>query len=188
LRLACDDNALAQDSKTGMRIRTYKVAHQKLELETAFEPAQSGPRCHSATPLEHEFMPSKRDVVAVIDDNLSILGALSRLLSGLGYRTELYASAREFLDAALLTEAHCLIVDVHLGESCGIELARHLATAGFAIPIVFMTADNSESVKKRAAEVGCLAFLIKPFSTNDLEEALAKLAPRRIVGCERPQA
>jgi FixJ family two-component response regulator len=130
-------------------------------------------------------MPSKRNVVAVIDDNLGVLGAMSRLLSGLGYRTELYASAKEFLDAALLTEAHCLIVDIELGESCGIELARHLATTGFAIPTIFMTANNSELIKKRVSEIGCVAILVKPFSANALKEALAKLAPRRVVGCER---
>jgi FixJ family two-component response regulator len=130
-------------------------------------------------------MPNKRNVVAIIDDNLSILGAMSRLLSELGYRTELYASAKEFLDAALLTEAHCLIVDIQLGESCGIELAQQLTTAGIAIPIIFMTANNSERIRKRVAEIGCFAILIKPFSANALTEALAKLAPRRIVGCEQ---
>jgi FixJ family two-component response regulator len=130
-------------------------------------------------------MPTKHNVVAVIDDNLSILGAMSRLLCEFGYRTELYASAKEFLDAALLTEAQCLIVDIQLGESCGIELAQHLATAGIAIPIIFMTANNNERVKKRVAEIGCVAVLIKPFSANALTEALAKLAPRRVLGCEQ---
>jgi len=90
-------------------------------------------------------MPSKRNVVAVIDDNLGILGAMSRLLAELGYRTELYASAQEFLDAALLSEAHCLIVDIQLGESCGIELVRGLANSGFAIPITTALRVNSDS-------------------------------------------
>ncbi len=104
-------------------------------------------------------MPSMRKVVAVIDDNLSILGAMSRLLSAFGYDTELYASAKEFLDAALSTEAICLIVDIELGESCGMGFAQHLANAGFTIPIIFMGADDNESVKKRAMEIGCVAYL-----------------------------
>ncbi len=79
-------------------------------------------------------MPSKRKVVAVIDDNLRILGAISRLLSAFGYDTELYASAKEFLDSSMTTEAICLIVDIELGESCGIELAQHLANAGLPCP------------------------------------------------------
>ncbi len=86
-------------------------------------------------------MPAKRKVVAVIHDNFGILGAMSRLLSAFRYDTELYASAKEFLDAAMKIEAICLIVDIQLGESCGIEFAQHLANAGFTMPIIFMTAD-----------------------------------------------
>jgi FixJ family two-component response regulator len=122
-------------------------------------------------------MPTKRNVVAVIDDHLGLLGAMSRLLSAFGYDTELYASAKEFLDAAMTTEAICLIVDIQLGESCGIEFAQHLANAGFTIPIVFMTADDNESVKRRAMETGCVAFLLKPFSADVLIELLANLSP-----------
>jgi len=122
-------------------------------------------------------MPTKRKVVAVIDDNLRILGAMSRLLSAFGYDTELYASAKEFLDAAMTTEAICIIVDIELGESCGIEVAQHLANTGFTMPIIFMTADNNESVKRRAMEIGCAAFLPKPFSMDVLIEALVNISP-----------
>ena len=83
LPLAYCDNYLAKASKTCGRIRTYKV-----------------------------LMPKKRSVVAVIDDNVGIRGAMARLLSALGYETELYASADEFLDVAIMTEAICLIIDV----------------------------------------------------------------------------
>jgi len=123
-------------------------------------------------------MATKRKVVAVIDDNLGILGAISRLLSAFGYDTELYASAKEFLDAAMTTEAICLIVDIELGESCGIEFAQHLANAGFPMPIIFMTADDNESVKRRAMEIGCVAFLRKPFCADVLVEALVNISPR----------
>jgi FixJ family two-component response regulator len=123
-------------------------------------------------------MTTKRKVIAVIDDHLGILSSMGRLLSTLGYHTELYASAKEFLDAALTSEAICLIVDIELGESSGIDLAKHLANEGFKIPIIFMTAYDTETVRRRAEEVGCIAFLKKPFSPNDLIEALGKLSSR----------
>ncbi len=123
-------------------------------------------------------MRTKRKVVAVIDDNLAILGAMGRLLSAFGYDTELYASAKEFLDAAMTTEAICLMVDIELGESCGIDFAQQLANAGFTIPIIFMTANDNESVKRRAMEIGCVAFLPKPFSANVLIQALVNISPR----------
>jgi FixJ family two-component response regulator len=122
-----------------------------------------------------QLMSMKRKVVAIIDDNLSIVGAMGRLLSALGYQTELYVSAEEFLEAALTTEAICLIIDIQIGESSGIDLALQAAKLGLTIPVIFMSAAYEESVKERAKEAGCIAFLNKPFTQELLIEALAKL-------------
>jgi len=126
-------------------------------------------------------MPTKRNVVAIIDDNLDVLGALGRLLSTLGYDTELYASKKEFLDAAMTSEAICLIVDVHLGTASGIDLARELVNAGYTFPTIFMSGDKSESIKMRAMEVGAVAFLSKPFCADVLINALARVPARRVI-------
>jgi FixJ family two-component response regulator len=97
------------------------------------------------------------------------------LLSALGYDAQLYASAKEFLDVALTCEACGLIVDIQIGESSGIDLAKLLATQGFTIPIIFMSANPHESVKKAVAEIGGIAFLDKPFGAEELIAALAKV-------------
>jgi FixJ family two-component response regulator len=123
-------------------------------------------------------MPTEPEVVAVIDDDLSVRRATSRLLSALGFDTELYASAKEFLDAGMTTGAICLIVDIELGEVCGMEFAQRLVNAGFTTPIIFVTANDNESFKRRAMEMGCVAFIRKPFSTDVLIEALLNI-PRR---------
>jgi FixJ family two-component response regulator len=120
-------------------------------------------------------MTTKRGAIAVIDDHLGILSAMGRLLSTLGYHTELYISAKEFLDAMETSQAIGLIVDVDLGASSGIELARHLSIRGFKAPIIFMTANLNESVEKRTRKVGCVAILTKPFTPEALLDALAKL-------------
>jgi FixJ family two-component response regulator len=117
----------------------------------------------------------KRNIVAVIDDNLSVLAAVGRLLSALGYDAKLYSSAKEFLDVALTCEACGLIVDIQIGESSGIDLAKLLAIQGFTIPIIFMSANPHESVKKAVAEIGGIAFLDKPFGADELIAALAKV-------------
>jgi FixJ family two-component response regulator len=116
-----------------------------------------------------------RNVIAVIDDNLSVLSAVGRLLSALGYEPQLYASAKEFLDVALLCDARCLIVDVQIGNDSGIDLALLLEKQGFKVPIIFMSANPHEGMKKSAAEIGGIAFLDKPFTAEKLIEALEKL-------------
>jgi len=120
-------------------------------------------------------MPTKPKVIAVIDFDLGVRSALGRLLSTLGYDTELYASAQEFLDAKTTTEAICLIVDIDSGKGCGIEFARSLKNVGFTTPIIFMTAQDEEWFKRRAMEMGCVAFLRKPFSADALIEALLNI-------------
>jgi FixJ family two-component response regulator len=116
--------------------------------------------------------PMKRKVIAVIDDNLNVLGAMSRLLSAYGYDTELYASGTEFLDVAVTSAASCLVIDVQLGAGSGLELAEQLSRAGFMVPVIFMSASCDNSIRQQATELGCVAFLSKPFSAGDLIGAL----------------
>jgi len=123
---------------------------------------------------EPVIRPMTRKVIAVIDDNLNILGAMGRLLSAYGYDTELYASAAEFLDAAVTSAASCLVIDIQLGESSGFELAKQLSRAGFTIPVIFMSAHCDNSIKQQAIELGCVAFLSKPFSAGELIGALTR--------------
>jgi FixJ family two-component response regulator len=111
-------------------------------------------------------------VVAVIDDSAATLDATKDLLSAFGYEAELYGSAEDFYAAAATTQATCLIVDIQLGASSGIDLVRRLAEAGLKFPTIFMTGSRDESLRKEAEEAGCIRFLRKPFFPKELIEAL----------------
>jgi FixJ family two-component response regulator len=128
---------------------------------------------------------AKPKVVAVIDYDPGVRRAISRLLWPHGYDTKLYASAKEFLDAATTTEAICLIVDSESGESCGIEFAQHLVNAGFTTPIIVTTANENGSFKRRAMDMSCVAFLPKPFSADDLIETLRNIPSHPSLGEDR---
>jgi FixJ family two-component response regulator len=134
---------------------------------------------------DHLFVKAKPKVVALIDDDPGVRGAISRLLWPLGYDTELYGSAKEFLDAAMTTEAICLIVDIGANESRGIEFAQRLVTMGFTTPIIFTTADDDESFKRRAGKMGCVAFLPKPFSADGLSEVLRNIPGHPDLGADQ---
>lgn len=117
-------------------------------------------------------MSSEPFVVAVIDDDELMREALERLLAANDYAVELYDSAESFLAAVAGTKANCLLVDVHLEGISGIELGRGLAAAGFRFPVIYMTGSTEESVRARAMQAGCVAFLTKPFTPPALDEAL----------------
>ena len=84
------------------------------------------------------------------------------------------------------TKAICLIIDIELGESCGIEFTQVLRKAGLTTPIIFVTADcDNESYKRRALEMGCVGFFCKPYSADVLIEALRKYSSPPLI-CSRP--
>ena len=124
-------------------------------------------------------METPRETVVVVDDDPVMRQALDGLLSVLGYRTELHASAAEFLGAADTTEAACLMLDIQLGAMTGIDLARKLAASGLDFPILFMTGSDDEQFRRDAIDLGCVAFLRKPFRTDQLMQAICKATGSR---------
>ena len=113
-------------------------------------------------------------VVAIIDDDEVMREALRQLLRVLGFQTELYGSAEAFIVAAMKSEAACLLVDIQLGDITGVELARHLSGVGLTFPIIFMTGSDDWMVRKQAMELGCVAYLKKPFPAEELKAAIAE--------------
>ena len=120
---------------------------------------------------------SKRpQVVAVVDDDPSMLKGLERLLSAHGFVTEVFTSAEAFLEGAAASAATCLVLDIHLGGISGIELRRKLAAAGSPLAVIFITAVDDKTIEQEALDAGCVAFLRKPFPARLLIEAIGKSA------------
>ncbi|WOH74041.1 response regulator [Bradyrhizobium sp. NDS-1] len=113
--------------------------------------------------------------IAVVDDNPSMLQGLNRLLSAYGFRVLTFASAESFLEADAGCAADCLLLDVHLAGISGIELQRRLISSGRELPVIIMTAIDSEAIRQEAFDAGCIAFLKKPFLSKLLIDALDKI-------------
>src|SRR4051794_33641818 len=112
--------------------------------------------------------------VVVIDDDFSVRESMEVLLAALGYYCEVFDSAESFLAAAPTSNASCLLVDIHLGDISGIELARQLAAEGFKYPIIFMTGRGDDLIRTQAQAVGGTALLNKPFPAKLLRDTIRK--------------
>ena len=113
-------------------------------------------------------------IVGVVDDDPGILTAMANLLWAHGYCTETFNSAAAFLEVAATSAVTCLLVDIHLGDISGVELAHELAAAGFKYPIIFMSGRADERIRSQAMAAGGVAFLSKPFPAELLTEAIVK--------------
>jgi FixJ family two-component response regulator len=71
-------------------------------------------------------------------------------------------------------------LDINLsnGES-GIEVGRKLTATWPSIPVIFITGNDGEGLRKSAREAGCIAYLTKPFSWNSLMIAIEKASDIR---------
>ena len=119
-------------------------------------------------------MATQPEIIAVVDDDPGLRRALGRLLSAFGYRTEVFGSAQEFLVAAPKSKRACVLVDVNLGDSSGLDLVRELLVSGFRFPVIFISGVEDETIERRATELGCVAFLRKPIPADRLIEAVKK--------------
>ncbi len=111
-------------------------------------------------------------MVCVVDDDASVLRALSRLLRTAGFRIETFSSSDAFLASSARETARCLVLDVRLGAQNGLSLYEGLTAAGRRVPVIFMTAHDSAMSRDRAQRAGAVAYLRKPFADQLLIEAI----------------
>ena len=128
----------------------------------------------SSTTWKISLVPTKQKIVAVVDDDPSILKAIERLLSARGFQVETWLSAEAFLAGGASKYANCLLLDINLSQMSGLELRRQLANSGCTAPIIFMTGNHDERTRQEALKAGCTDLLRKPFSSHILFAAIAR--------------
>lgn len=110
-------------------------------------------------------------VVFIVDDDERIREALGELLESHGMRAIAFGSAGEYVNAEKPDVPACLILDIELPDINGLELQRQIAE-GDHPPIVFITGHGDIPSSVRAIKHGAIDFLTKPFSDQDLMEAV----------------
>jgi FixJ family two-component response regulator len=105
----------------------------------------------------------KTPVISIVDDDEAVRLALRSLVRSLGYVSNVFASAEEFLESSQLNETSCLISDIQMPGMNGIELQNRLRILDHCTPIIFVTAFPDERNRARALEAGAIGFLEKPF-------------------------
>ncbi len=115
---------------------------------------------------------SEADLIYVVDDEASVRRSLGRLLRSLGLRSLEFASGAELLADERCAEASCILIDVHMPQMTGYELARRLSAAAPNSQIIFITALAEELDRWRTEDTSAIALLLKPFSEEELRAAL----------------
>ena len=111
-------------------------------------------------------------VVFVIDDDASVRNALKELFESVGLKVSPFKSPEEFLGYTIPDASCCIILDVRMPEMSGLKLQAELSKAEVQVPVVFLTAYGDVEMAVAAMKAGAVDFLVKPFRTQDLLDAV----------------
>jgi FixJ family two-component response regulator len=117
-------------------------------------------------------MTFSKPVAIVIDDDRSVREALKGLLETIDLDVWLFASPQDFLAGGKANRPACIVMDIRLPEMSGFDAQAELARQGIRLPIIFITAHADVRMSVRAMKAGAVDFLTKPFSDQELLEAV----------------
>jgi FixJ family two-component response regulator len=115
---------------------------------------------------------TERPLLSVVDDDEMLRESLPVLLREFGFAARAFSSGQEFLSSDYVDQTRCLILDVAMPGMSGLDLQKELKRRGQAIPIIFITAQKDEDIRKQALRQGAVEFLEKPFSDHALLDAV----------------
>jgi FixJ family two-component response regulator len=123
-------------------------------------------------------MKSSEPTVFVIDDDKAVRSATKNLLESVGLLAETFASPREFLSSERKNSPGCLVLDVRLPGTSGLDLQKELAALNVDMPIVFITGHADIPMTVQAMKAGAADFLPKPFRDQEFLDAVQKAIGR----------
>jgi FixJ family two-component response regulator len=113
-------------------------------------------------------MNTRTPTAFLVDDEPSVLKALSRLLRSAGINVATFESAREFLEQYDPNAPGCLVVDSAMPEIDGLDFQRALSAKGCTLPFIFLTGKADVPTSVTAMKRGAVDLLTKPANDTDL--------------------
>src|SRR6202790_2973499 len=115
---------------------------------------------------------NKASLVAIVDDDDLMRGALQGMLKSVGLPSQAFASAEEFLTSGQQHQTACLITDIRMPGMSGLELQAKLNAEHCRIPTIFITAHGDAKMRMQALKAGAVEFMAKPFDDEVLLESV----------------
>jgi FixJ family two-component response regulator len=128
-------------------------------------------------------MKTSQDTLFVIDDDDNSRGAVAALAASMKIRCETFPSAEKFLEQFDSSLTGCALVDFRLGGMDGLQLQERLKALGSLLSVILISAYANVSLVARARKNGAIAFIEKPYQSDELAEAIRNGLGRSACGC-----
>jgi two-component system KDP operon response regulator KdpE len=121
----------------------------------------------------------EKGTILVVDDDRSLLRALHVTLSGMGFKVIDATRGEEALSFLKLTQLDAVLLDIDIPGMGGVEACRSIRLAIPRLPILMLTAMDSEDLKVLAFDAGADDYITKPFRLRELAARLRSAVRRR---------
>ena len=111
-------------------------------------------------------------LVFVVDDDASAREGIEDILQSVGLPVISFGSAREFLHGPRRDAPGCIVLDVRLPGTSGLEFQKILIEAGIRLPVIFITGHGDIPMSVMAMKSGAIEFLTKPLREQSLLDAV----------------
>jgi len=130
-------------------------------------------------------------LVIVVEDEEPIRAALVRLLQSACYTVRAFASGKDFFNSPMPDTPACLLLDMQMPDTTGMDIIKKLASIEVRMPVIFITGFGSIPMSVQAMKSGAREFLTKPVCPETLLSAVAEALEsdqanlqQRITQCE----
>ena len=124
-------------------------------------------------------MMSKSLLVHILDDDSAVRDSLGELLRSVGYNVRSHACATEFFDDYKAENAGCVLVDLQMPGTTGLEVQERISRGGDTVPVIIITGHGNIRAAVGAMKRGAVEFLEKPVDPQILLNHVDKAVKRR---------
>ncbi|PKQ07125.1 MAG: response regulator [Alphaproteobacteria bacterium HGW-Alphaproteobacteria-10] len=122
-----------------------------------------------------------RRLVAIVDDDPSVLRALGRLVRSLGFDAETHASAEALLERVVAAPPDAVLLDLHLPGLRGPDAIHALRHRSTRARIIVVTGLDHPGAREACLAAGAAAYLAKPVGRDELAALLCAAEPERFL-------
>jgi FixJ family two-component response regulator len=113
-----------------------------------------------------------KPIIYIVDDDESVLRAMKRLILSMDMEVQTFGSAEEFLNSNYQEQNACLIADVKIPGVGGMELQQKLVAKASKLPVIFITAFDTEEIRSEARKAGAAGYFQKPVDDRALLDSI----------------
>lgn len=129
--------------------------------------------------MNTEMSSARQGTILLVDDDNSLRRALHVTLSGMGFTVVDASRGEEALSLIRVTQIDAVLLDVDIPGMGGIEACRSMRQAIPRLPILMLTAMDSENDKVLALDAGADDYITKPFQLRELAARLRSAVRRK---------